>query len=155
MIKLLVLDVDGTMTDGKLYISGTGELFKSFSVLDGYGIVNILSTLDIIPVILTGRKSEIVEFRAEELGIKEVLQGSNNKRVTLENYIKKKKISWDEIAYMGDDMNDYECMLKAKVTGCPYNAVENIKKIADYVTIAKGGEGAVREYIEWLRDNKE
>lgn len=154
MIKVLVLDVDGTMTDGKLNISNSGELFKSFSVLDGYAIVNILADLNIVPVILTGRKSEIVERRAEELGIKAVLQGSSRKFETLENYLKKVEISWDEVAYMGDDLNDYECMLRAKIKGCPCNAVKEIKEISDYITTRKGGEGAVREFIEWLRDIK-
>ena len=152
LIKVLVLDVDGTMTDGKLNISNSGELFKSFSVLDGYAIVNILADLNIAPVILTGRKSEIVERRAEELGIKAVLQGSSRKLETLEKYLKKVGISWDEVAYMGDDLNDYECMIRAKIKACPWNAVKEIKEISDYITKQKGGDGAVREFIEWLRD---
>lgn len=113
-----------------------------------------MEDLNIVPVILTGRKSEIVERRAEELGIKAVLQGSSRKFETLENYLKKVEISWDEVAYMGDDLNDYECMLRAKIKGCPCNAVKEIKEISDYITTRKGGEGAVREFIEWIRDIK-
>jgi len=149
-IKYLVMDVDGTLTDGKIYMSSQGELFKSFSVKDGYGIHNIAIPNGIVPVIITGRKSDIVLNRCMELGITEVYQGISDKEKVLRDIVSDLSM----VAYIGDDLNDLESMQSVKsaggVVGCPRDAVFQIKDMADYVAEHNGGDGAVRDFIEWL-----
>ena len=147
MIKLLIMDVDGTLTDGKINISSTGELFKSFSVKDGYGIVSSIKK-GITPIILTGRVSEIVVCRAKELKIQDVRQGISNKLEELKKIINEYNVSIDEIAYVGDDLNDLEIFQFLKYTFAPNDSYEKIKKIAYQVLQNNGGNGAVREAID-------
>lgn len=149
-IKLLVLDVDGTLTDGKIHMGEHGELFKSFHAKDGYGIVNKLPTLGIFPVIITGRKSEIVMLRGKELGIKEIHQGISDKETMLEMILQKYQLNWSQVAYMGDDLNDLPAMRKVGLKACPCDGAKEVKEIADFVSEAKGGQGAVREFIDFL-----
>jgi len=155
MIKYLVMDVDGTLTDGKIYISNTGEFMKAFNIKDGAGIHDILIPAGIIPVIITGRTSDIVLNRCKELGITEVYQGVGNK---IEKLI---EITDDlnTIAYIGDDINDMVCMKPIKeaggVIGCPADAVKSVMELSDYITPHNGGDGAVRDFIEWLVDMDE
>lgn len=150
-IKWLFIDVDGTMTDGKITISGDGELFKTFSVKDGLGITQILPKLNIIPVIITGRISEIVEIRATELKITHLYQNVSNKAKLLDELVKKEKILLSQIAYIGDDINDLDAMLKVRIVGCPADATDEVRKIADFISSKDGGAGAVREFIEFLQ----
>ena len=156
MIKVLVMDVDGTLTDGKIYIGKDEELFKAFNVKDGYGITQILSVYGIKPVIITGRKSEILEMRCKELGISEVYQNAQDKKIALIEYAGKFGISLNEegilpgVAYIGDDIPDLECIKIVEKSGCPSDAVKEIKKHVHYITQKDGGEGAVREFIEWI-----
>lgn len=153
-IKYLVMDVDGTLTDGKIYMSASGEAMKAFNIKDGYGIGNLLVKLSIEPVILTGRSSEIVSNRCKELGINSVFQGIKDKAETLI------RITDDlsTIAYIGDDLNDILCMKLVKqsggIIGCPADAVEDVKLISDFVSSFPGGEGAVRDFIDWIQKNK-
>lgn len=149
-IKLLFMDVDGTMTDGKIYMGADGEIMKAFDIKDGYGIHEILPQHNIIPVIITGRKSKIVEKRAAELGITEVYQGKHDKLETMWQILKKYGCDTDSAAYIGDDELDLSCMEMCGVTGCPADAVQVIKDRCDYICAASGGRGAVREFIEWL-----
>lgn len=151
MIKILIMDVDGTLTDGKIYISDQGEIMKAFNVKDGLGITKLHSN-DIIPVIITGRNSEIVAIRAKELNIIDVHQGEHNKAEKMKQVIKKYKYKFDEVAYIGDDENDLECMNLCNFRGCPADAVDAVKSIATYICESKGGDGAVREFIEYLLD---
>src|SRR5699024_6344787 len=102
---MLVMDVDGTLTDGKINISENGEIFKSFSVKDGYGI-KLLIEHNIIPVIITGRKSKIIELRAQELHILEVYQDIADKKLKLMEVATKYDLDLSQIAYIGDDLND-------------------------------------------------
>lgn len=157
-IKLLVLDVDGTLTDGKINMGESGELFKSFSILDGFGIKDMAIPHGIVPTIITGRHSKIVENRALELGITNIFQSKSNKLTVLKEIMAEKSIKTDEIAYIGDDLNDEETILFVKegggITGAPANAVENIKKIVNYNCERQGGDGAVREFIEYLLEKK-
>lgn len=146
-IKMLVMDVDGTLTDGKIYIGSQGEMMKAFNVKDGYGIVQ-LKDAKILPVIITGRKSEIVMQRAKELKITELYQGIENKLECLKQVADKYKINSQEIAYIGDDLNDLECMEYCGLTACPRDAMEEIKQKVDYVCEEDGGKGAVRAFIE-------
>lgn len=150
LIKYLIMDVDGTLTDGKIYISRAGELMKAFNIKDGCGIHDILLPSGIVPVIITGRSSDIVLYRCREIGITEVHQGVKNK---LEKLL---EIADDlsTVAYIGDDINDLSCMEPIKaaggIVGCPRDAVEDVKILSDYVSPYKGGDGAVRDFIEWI-----
>ena len=150
-IKYLITDVDGSLTDGKIYIGSTGEIMKAFSVKDGYALSRDLPAHGIESVILTCRTSEIVLRRCEELGIKKVIQGVSDKKKALF------EISGEylnQCAYFGDDIPDLECMKAIKsaegVTGCPADAVSEIKSAADYVCVNRAGEGAFREFSEYL-----
>jgi 3-deoxy-D-manno-octulosonate 8-phosphate phosphatase (KDO 8-P phosphatase) len=149
-IKILALDVDGTLTNGYIYISGQGEFFKAFNVQDGFGIVKLLPLAEIIPVIITGRKSKIVEKRCKELGIKFVFQGVNNKAEILESILDKFSLSAEESAFIGDDLSDYSAMQACGFKSCPADAVKEIQRISDYVSPIKAGHGAVRDIIEHL-----
>ncbi|WP_461206114.1 KdsC family phosphatase [Clostridium sp. DL1XJH146] len=149
MIKMVVLDVDGTLTDGKIYIGSHGEIMKAFNVKDGLGIKKI-QTKGIVPVIITGRNSKIVTERAQELDIKEVHQGVHDKVEKLKQIIEKYGCEFNEIAYIGDDENDLECMKLCGIKGCPADAEGVVKKNADFVCKKDGGNGAVREFIEYL-----
>ncbi len=163
-IRVLVMDVDGTLTDGKIYVSDSGECMKAFSVKDGYGIRELLPQNNIIPVIVTGRYSEIVKKRAQELEIIYVFQNVKNKMECLEKIIDSvnektgKDYDLGNVAYIGDDINDLVCIRRVKetggLTGCPSNAVEKIKKECHFVSIYQGGDGAAREFIEWLIELK-
>lgn len=150
MIKYLVMDVDGTLTDGKIYMGQNGELCKAFNIKDGCGIHDIAIPKGIIPVIITGRKSDIVLNRSSEIGIKEIYQGVMNKIEKLLSIT----MDLSQVAYIGDDVNDLSCMKSVKaaggIVGCPADAVKAVKEIADYVAEHNGGDGAVRDFIEWL-----
>ena len=128
-IKMLVMDVDGTLTDGKLYIGNQGEIMKAFSIKDGYAIGELLPQYGIEPVIITGRESVIVTKRCEELIIDSKIMG---------------------VAYIGDDIQDIPSMAISELTGCPSNAVKEVKDVANYVSDCRGGDGAVRDFIEWI-----
>lgn len=149
-VKILVMDVDGTLTNGQINIGPNGELFKSFYCRDGLGILHAIDA-GIVPVILTSRDSAIVENRARELGIQYILQGAgNSKKDLLERFVDEKNLSYSEIAYIGDDINDIDCMKLCHVVACPSDAVDKVKKISQYICSNKGGYGAVREFIDWL-----
>jgi 3-deoxy-D-manno-octulosonate 8-phosphate phosphatase (KDO 8-P phosphatase) len=152
-MKMLVMDVDGTLTDGKIYMSATGEAFKAFNIKDGYTIYT-LDKIGIIPVIITGRESQIVARRAEELKIKEIHQGVGNKLAKLQEVAARHGVSMDEIAYIGDDYNDVECMEACGFTGCPQDAEEDIKTKVDYVCTTKSGEGALREFVKQIMNRQ-
>lgn len=151
-IKLLVMDVDGTLTDGRIYIGANGEIMKAFDVKDGYAIAQILPKAGIMPVIITGRSSDIVKERAKELKITELYQGVSNKLDQLKVLAEKYAVSSKEIAYIGDDLNDLECIKYCGITGCPNDAVKEVKKEVSYVCGNDGGRGAVREFIIWILD---
>ena len=149
MIKLVLLDVDGTLTDGGIYRGNNGEELKRFNVKDGYAIVNA-QKLGIEFGIITGRKSELVEIRAKELKIKYLYQGISEKTVILEEIMKKDSLSKEEIAYMGDDLNDLLIMKQVGSSGTPKDAVDEVIQVADFVSKKNGGSGAVREFIEHI-----
>ena len=149
MIKLVLLDVDGTLTDGRIYRGNNGEELKRFNVKDGYAIVNA-QKLGIEFGIITGRKSELVEIRAKELKIKYLYQGISEKTVILEEIMKKDGLSKEEIAYMGDDLNDFLIMKQVGLSGTPKDAVDEVIQVADFVSKKNGGSGAVREFIEHI-----
>ena len=144
------MDVDGTLTDGKIYMGAHGEMMKAFNIKDGCGIHDIAIPGGIIPVIITGRTSEIVKKRCGELGIQQVYQGIKNKIEQLNSIAD----DLSQVAYIGDDINDLSCMIPVKeaggVVGCHADAVERVKEISDFVALHNGGDGAVRDFIEWI-----
>lgn len=146
-IKLLVMDVDGTLTDGKVYYSAEGEAMKRFSIRDGMGI-ELLRKSGIESAILTSEISKIVESRAKKLKIEYVLLGSRNKKQSLVDLCEKLALNLNEIAYIGDDVNDLDAMLIAGVTACPSDAVQSVTAKADYICTNSGGNEAVREFAE-------
>lgn len=149
-VKMLIMDVDGTLTDGGIYIGSDGEVFKRFNAKDGYAIANILPNYIITPVVLTGRKSKIVENRCKELGIEKLIQGCSDKFAVLQSIIRQEECAIEDIAYIGDDLNDLECMKVCGVRGCPADACKEIIEISDFISTKNGGQGAVREFIEWI-----
>lgn len=152
-IKVFVMDVDGTMTDGKIYMGAGGELFKSFDIKDGYGIHEMLPARQVTTVILTGRESQIVLNRGKELEVNYIYQGIKDKRSAVQDIAVALGCSLEEFAYIGDDVIDIEAMSLCGIKGCPQDAAEEVKKICDFVSIKRGGEGAVRDFIEWLISN--
>lgn len=149
-IKMLVMDVDGTLTDGCIYMGAEDEMMKAFHVRDGYAIANILPGKNIIPVIITGRTSKIVEKRAGELRILHLYQGVGDKLAKLREIAAELGAKPEQIAYIGDDENDLDCIRWCGCTACPADAVPSVIQVVDYVCKRNGGRGAVREFIENL-----
>lgn len=150
MIELLVIDIDGTMTDGKIIYSNSGEELKNFHVRDGFGIVYWTKKLGKKVAIITGRSSRIVENRAKELGITHYYQGVNDKLAALDEILEKENLTYANVAVIGDDINDISMMQKAKLSFCPNDASHYVKNIAKVISQHNGGEGAVREMIEYI-----
>lgn len=148
-IKLLALDVDGVLTDGSIYISPAGEVFKGFNAKDGMGISCALrSGLQI--AVITGRQSPIVERRCEELGITLLQQGVKDKRLALQQMAQELGLVREEIAYMGDDLNDIPAFKASGLNLVPADAAMEVLTVADIITKASGGRGAVREAITMI-----
>ena len=148
-IKLLALDVDGVLTDGTIYISPAGEVFKGFNAKDGMGISCALrNNLQI--AVITGRQSPIVERRCEELGIKLFMQGVKDKRLALQQMAQELGLTREEIAYMGDDLNDIPAIKASGLNFVPADGSIEVLAVADIITKAKGGRGAVREAITMI-----
>lgn len=148
-IRLLVLDVDGVLTDGKLYYGGEGEQLKTFNTQDGHGI-KMLRRAGVEVGIITGRKSRAVEYRAKELGIHLVIQGREDKFVALGELLVRYPCELEHIAFMGDDWPDLGAMTRVGLGLTVANAHPNVQKLAQWTSRAKGGEGAVREACDWL-----
>ena len=155
-IKLLFMDVDGTLTDGKIYMSDDCELFKTFDIKDGCGIHDLLPLHSIIPVIITARTSKILENRCKELNIQHLYQGCRAKKNKMIEVAKEFSLVDNNngvikgTAYIGDDILDIQCMEISELKGCPNDAVNEVKCIADFISSKNGGDGAVREFIEWI-----
>lgn len=150
-IKMLVMDVDGTLTDGRLYFSTQGDQIKAFDAKDGCGIKIILPQLNIIPVIITSHQTSCVPDRMNQLGVEEVYQGIWNKIEALDEVIQKYGLKYDEVAVIGDDINDISLFEVCGLNACPADACEEIKALSDVVMKHNGGRGAVRELIEMLK----
>lgn len=155
MIKMLVMDVDGTLTDGHIYIGAEGEMMKAFHVQDGYAIAHILPAKGIVPVIITGRSSRIVEQRAKELKIVHLHQGIADKLSKLKEVAAALGITADEIAYIGDDVNDLDCIRYCGLTACPADAVPVVRNTVKYICTRNGGSGAVREFVDKFMGEEE
>jgi len=158
MINYLIMDVDGTLTDGKLYLGIEGEICKVFNIKDGCGIHDILIPSGIIPIVLSGRNSKIVERRCKELGISQLYQGVSNKLEKINEIFKVTKSKYSTIAYIGDDINDLPCIMEIKrnggIIGCPFDAVQQVKDNANFISVSNGGDGAVRDFIEYILNKR-
>lgn len=148
-IKILILDVDGIMTDGRIIMDHDGREIKNFNVRDGHGI-KVLQRFGINVAILTGRQSKVVEHRAKDLEIKDVYQKVYNKKEVFEKILKKHKLMAENAAYMGDDIVDIPVLNRVGFSASVADALEIVKKSVDYVTKNKGGHGAVREICEMI-----
>ena len=150
MIELIILDVDETLTDGKIIYSNQNDELKNFDVKDGLAVASWTKKLGKKAAIITGRNSLLVEKRAKELGITHLYQGYDNKDEILEKILKEENLSWEQTAAIGDDLNDYKMLKKVGLSFCVADAVEDIKSIVNIVCKKNGGEGAVREMIEYI-----
>ena len=159
-IKYIIFDVDGTLTDGQIYMSDTGEAFKAFNIKDGYIIKHILPKYGITPIVITGRYSRIVENRCKEIDIIHCYQNCANKIQKLKEVAASFGLTADsegcyrEIAYIGDDLNDLEAMSVCSFVACPSNACKEVKAISNYISPYEGGHGAVRDILEYMTEQK-
>lgn len=151
-IKVILTDVDGVLTDGSINISPNGELYKSFNVKDGY-IVKKAMEKGLIIGIITGRESDIVKYRCQELGIEEVFQGVKNKINVCKKIAQKYNVEFANIAYIGDDYPDLDLLKIVGYSGAPSDAIEEIKSTVDFISKYKGGKGAYREFVETILSN--
>lgn len=150
MIELIVLDVDGTLTDGKITYTNNGDEIKSFDVADGLAIATWTKILGKKAAIITGRTSTLVERRADDLNISHLYQKVHNKDEILQNILDEENLTWDNVAAIGDDLNDYKMLKKAGLSFTPANGTSYLKEFVDVVCENKGGEGAVREMLEYI-----
>jgi len=151
-IKLLVMDVDGVLTNGTISYTASGEEIKHFNVRDGYGIKQ-LHNAGIKTAIITGRVSPAVAYRAKELNIDKVYMGIEDKLSTLQQLSEELNIPYDNMAYVGDDLPDLEAMQAVKCPITVSNGDEQLKSMALWVTQKPGGEGALREVCDWILDD--
>ncbi|RZD37239.1 MAG: 3-deoxy-D-manno-octulosonate 8-phosphate phosphatase [Thaumarchaeota archaeon] len=140
-IKLLLSDVDGVLTDGGMYYSNSGEFLKKFNTRDAFGIPTIL---------ITRENSIIVKKRAAKIKVKELFSGIMEKEKLLEKISKKYNLSFSEIAYIGDDLNDLKIIKKIGFSASPNDAVNYVRKNVDYICKCNGGNGALREFIDYI-----
>lgn len=153
-LKYFVIDVDGTMTDGGIYYDEHGNETKKFNTKDAAGFF-AARLCDIKTIVLTGRRCVATERRMEELKVDFVFQGVRDKAMFLKTFMQENKIVQGDIAYVGDDLNDLAPMKLVGFVACPNDACEEIKEIATYVSTRKGGEGAVRDILEYVIRKRE
>lgn len=153
-IRLVLTDNDGVLTDTGVYYSEKGEELKRFSIRDGMGVVRLRDLLNIETGIITGELSGSVKMRAEKLKIKELHLGVKDKVKVLTEILFTNDLSYDEVAFIGDDVNDIEIIKSVGFSASPSDAIEEVKSIVDYVCKNKGGHGAFREFAELIISNK-
>ncbi|MDD3441948.1 KdsC family phosphatase [Sulfurimonas denitrificans] len=154
MIKLIVLDVDGCMSDGKIIYHSDGSEIKNFNVKDGLAISSWIK-IGLHVAIITGRDSKIVQRRAEELGIKYLFQGIKDKESVLKELISSLGFKHYEVGAIGDDLNDFKMLRSVGRSFTPKDGVKEIKDIVDTTLTCNGGDGAVREMIDILVDEND
>jgi 3-deoxy-D-manno-octulosonate 8-phosphate phosphatase (KDO 8-P phosphatase) len=149
-IKLLLTDCDGVLTDGGVYYGENGEVLKRFNIRDGMGVERLKNLANVETGIITGEVSPSVKMRAEKLKITELHLGIKDKLSLLASILERKNLQPDEVAYIGDDVNDLEIMQQIGLSACPADAMVFNRNIADYVCENKGGYGAFREFAELI-----
>jgi len=150
-IKLLAFDVDGVMTTGEVTYDENGVEYKSFNVKDGHGLVRVQNA-GFITAIITARNNGTVRHRAENLHITELYQGQKYKLPALEEIMKKYNLTYEQVAYMGDDLPDICILEKVGLKCCPNDAVDEVKSICNFISTKDGGKGAVRELTDFVLD---
>lgn len=147
-IKMLVLDVDGTMTDGRINVTEEGHQFKQFHARDGLGIRMLIKKGIRVGIVSHSFASGAIEARGKMLGISHIYTGLDEKDEILEQWCEELDLSMDEIAFIGDDLNDIPAMKKVGISACPANAADDVISYVDLVLTKDGGDGCVREFID-------
>jgi len=148
-LKAAVFDVDGVLTDGRLFIGESGESFKAFSSLDGHGL-KLLAQGGIVPLVITGRDSPAVRRRIADLGLPHAMYGVQDKLAAATALLQSLALDWEDVAAMGDDWPDLPLMTRAAFACAPANAHAEVRAMAHHVTAARGGDGAARECCDLL-----
>ncbi|MBL0149907.1 MAG: HAD hydrolase family protein [Ideonella sp.] len=148
-VRVALFDVDGVLTDGRLFIGEQGEVFKAFHALDGHGL-KLLGQGGIEPVIITGRDSAAVRRRVADLGLRHAHYGVADKLALAQQVLAELQLGWDEVAAMGDDWPDLPLLTRAAFACAPANAHAEVRAVAHHVTAAQGGAGAAREFCDLL-----
>ena len=148
-MRAAIFDVDGVLTDGRIYIGESGESFKAFSTLDGHGL-KLLAMAGIVPVVVTGRDSPAVRRRVADLGLQHARYGVHDKLAAAQALLADLKIDWPQLAVIGDDWPDLPLMVRAGFACAPSNAHVEARAAAHHVTQAAGGHGAAREFCDLL-----
>jgi len=148
-VRLVIFDVDGVLTDGRLWYGPGGDELKAFHAFDGHG-VKLLLMAGLRTAILSGRESSAVELRAQELGIEHVVQGADDKRAAFERLLKRVKLRREAVAYMGDDVVDLPVLTRCGFACVPHEAPEPVRHCAHYIASARAGHGAAREVCEFI-----
>jgi 3-deoxy-D-manno-octulosonate 8-phosphate phosphatase (KDO 8-P phosphatase) len=148
-VRAAIFDVDGVLTDGRLYIGEHGESFKAFSTLDGHGL-KLLARGGIVPVVVTGRDSPAVRRRVADLGIVHAVYGAGDKLAAAQPVLAALGLRWDELAVIGDDWPDLPLLVRCRFACAPANAHVEVRAVARHVTRAAGGDGAAREFCDLL-----
>ncbi|MFI5163994.1 MAG: KdsC family phosphatase [Bacteroidia bacterium] len=147
-IKFLALDIDGVMTDGGVYLTEKGDIFKKFNVKDGMGIRQVIKSGVQVGFISAGKSERLLNARAKMLYVKYVYAGDDEKLAVLRKWCSKLKINLKEVAYIGDDINDLNIISAVGFSACPADAVDKVKKSVSVVLKKNGGDGCVREFVE-------
>ena len=148
-VKLAIFDVDGVLTDGRLYFLPDGSEFKTFNTLDGHGIKMLIAS-GVQTAIISGRKTPVVERRAQNLGIQHLFQGHEDKLVVLDGLLAELGLSYEQVAYLGDDLPDLPVIRRVGLGMAVASADGFVRQHAHGVTQARGGEGAAREFCELI-----
>jgi 3-deoxy-D-manno-octulosonate 8-phosphate phosphatase (KDO 8-P phosphatase) len=148
-VRLLIVDIDGVLTDGGLQFDNRGEEYKTFNSLDGHGIRMMLEN-GIEVAVITGRKSEIVEHRMRDLGVRQIYQGYRDKLPAFEKLLQDSGLAPDQVAYIGDDLPDLPIMQRVGFAVAVQNAHSFVKQNCDWITDTPGGKGAVREATDFI-----
>jgi 3-deoxy-D-manno-octulosonate 8-phosphate phosphatase (KDO 8-P phosphatase) len=148
-VRWAIFDVDGVLTDGRIYIGEQGEVFKAFSTLDGHGL-KLLAAHGILPVVITGRDSPAVRRRVADLGLAHAVYGASDKLAAAQGLMADIGLGWDTLAAMGDDWPDLPLLTRAAFACAPANAHAEVKAASHHVTEASGGHGAAREFCDLL-----
>ncbi len=152
-IKLVITDVDGVLTDGGMYYTKQGDIMKRFHARDGMG-VTLLRNIGIPTIIITGEQTEMVKIWSKRMKIKQLLDGVKNKESKLNMICKNNNVNLNQIAYIGDDVNDFDILKKIGLSATPNDGINSIKNICDYICSTNGGYGAFREFADLIVEVK-
>ena len=153
IIRALLFDVDGVMTDGKIYCSESGETLKVFNAADGLGIA-LLRDFNVITGVISGRDSTALRFRLEDLNIRHVYLGATDKLAAFKKFLEQVKLTPKQVAFIGDDLPDLPILTRCGFAGAPRNGCSEVRSRVDYVTEHQGGDGSIREVVELILKSK-